>query len=320
MIGVMTSNPRVSVVIIFLNEEKFLRQAIDSVLAQTYTNWELLMVDDGSTDKSTQIAKEYAAADTSRIRYLEHPGHANRGMSASRNHGIAYATGEYLAFLDADDVWLPHKLERHVRLLDRHPDAAMVYGAPVYWYNWTGKIDDYGRDEVPSLLVPTDTPIPPPTLLLTFLAGKAPPPWPSDVVIRHTVAKAVGGFEDIFRGMYEDQAFFSKVLLIYPVVASSECSMKYRQHPDACYLVAKRTGQRDQARVFYLRWLKRYLATQKNIDSEVWRVLRVRLEPYRVSHVLRVRGRRLLKESASTVRSLAGRAWTALTRSVTHQG
>src|SRR5689334_8794235 len=118
------SAPLVSVVLIFLNEERFLSEAIDSVLVQTYSNWELLLVDDGSVDGSSRIAKQYAEQNTERVRYVEHPGHENRGMSASRNLGIQNASGEFIAFLDADDVWLPNKLRRQLAILSEHPDAA----------------------------------------------------------------------------------------------------------------------------------------------------------------------------------------------------
>src|SRR5258706_2880162 len=78
----------VSVVVIFLNAERFISEAVESVVAQTYGNWELLLVDDGSNDGSTEIARSYAAKFPDKIRYLEHHGHENRGMSASRNLGI----------------------------------------------------------------------------------------------------------------------------------------------------------------------------------------------------------------------------------------
>ena len=77
----------VSAVIIFLNAERFLEEAIESVRAQTYTDWELLLVDDGSTDGSSGCARRHAAAEPGRIRYLDHPGHVNLGMSAARNLG-----------------------------------------------------------------------------------------------------------------------------------------------------------------------------------------------------------------------------------------
>ena len=93
--------PCVSVITIFLNAERFLAEAIESVLAQSFDNLELILVDDGSTDSSTDIAKRYAGRHEFRIRYLEHPGHANRGMSASRNLGISSATGDFIAFIDA---------------------------------------------------------------------------------------------------------------------------------------------------------------------------------------------------------------------------
>lgn len=97
----------VSATIAFLNAEKFLAETIESVLAQTYPNWELWLVDDGSTDGSSQIARDYAARHADRIHYLEHPGHENRGKSASRNLGLRHARGRYVTWLDADDVWLP---------------------------------------------------------------------------------------------------------------------------------------------------------------------------------------------------------------------
>src|ERR1043165_10106697 len=102
--------PAVTAITIFLNEEKFLVEAVESVLAQSSQDWELLLVDDGSSDGSTEIARSYAERHPDRIRRLEHPGHANRGMSASRNLGVSQARGRYVGFLDADDVWLPGQL------------------------------------------------------------------------------------------------------------------------------------------------------------------------------------------------------------------
>src|SRR5205823_7019859 len=101
----MTKEPLVTGVIIFLNGEAFLAEAIESVRAQTWLNWELLLVDDGSTDHSTAIARSYAEKFPAQIRYLEHENHANCGMSASRNLGIHNARGEFIAFLDVDDLW-----------------------------------------------------------------------------------------------------------------------------------------------------------------------------------------------------------------------
>src|SRR5215208_465500 len=107
-----TKSPRVSAIVIFLNAGPFFEEAIESILVQDYDDWELLLVDDGSTDGSTEIARRYADGDPSRIRYLTHPGGENRGMSASRNLGVRQARGEYVAFLDADDTWLQGKLTR----------------------------------------------------------------------------------------------------------------------------------------------------------------------------------------------------------------
>src|SRR6266545_5517239 len=117
----MNRELRVSVVIIFLNAAKFIEEAISSVFAQTYNGWELLLVDDGSTDGSTQIARKYAASYPGKIFYIAHEGHKNRGMSASRNLGIRHARCEYVAFLDGDDVWLPHKLREQVAIMRAQP-------------------------------------------------------------------------------------------------------------------------------------------------------------------------------------------------------
>src|SRR5260370_40898850 len=99
----------VSVVVAFYNAERFLAEAIDSVLAQTYTRWELLLVDDGSSDSGQEIARRYATQYPGRIQCLEHPGHRNLGMCTSRNLGARHSRGEYIAGLDSDDVWLPRK-------------------------------------------------------------------------------------------------------------------------------------------------------------------------------------------------------------------
>ena len=90
--------PRVSVVMIFLDERRFLAEAVASVRHQHFEDWELLLVDDGSTDGSTELARAFAAESPARIRYLEHQGHANRGMSAARNLGVARVRFVVVAF------------------------------------------------------------------------------------------------------------------------------------------------------------------------------------------------------------------------------
>ena len=99
--------PLVSVITIFLDAVAYFDEAVDSVLGQTYPHWELILVDDGSTDGTASLAQDYATRYPDRIRYVTRPNHENRGMSASRNLGIRHARGALVGFLDADDVWLP---------------------------------------------------------------------------------------------------------------------------------------------------------------------------------------------------------------------
>src|SRR5689334_5372936 len=120
----MNNKLLVSIITPFFNTENFLQEAIESVIYQTYENWELLLIDDGSTDNSMRIAQEYAAKYPDKIRYLEHHKHQNRGKSTSRNLGINHAKGEYICFLDADDVFMPLKLEKQLAILAAYPEAA----------------------------------------------------------------------------------------------------------------------------------------------------------------------------------------------------
>jgi glycosyltransferase involved in cell wall biosynthesis len=298
----------VSVVIIFLDAERFLEEAIQSVIAQTHPRWEMLLVDDGSCDDSSAIARRHAMSDPDRVRYLEHPGHRNLGMSASRNLGLRHARGNYLALLDADDVWLPEKLERQVAILEEHPAVALLYGAPLYWFGWTGRAEDRARDYVIDLKLPADRVYTPPSLLIPFLQRAAPTPCPSDVLVRRDVADRVGGFEAHFTGVnmvYEDQGFFAKLLLNAPAYASSETWDYYRQHPSSCYMVSKASGGRDVARHYFLRWFRTYLHQQGITEGPVWDAVRSELRPYSPAS----RAMRRARELARATLPLRLRAW-----------
>jgi glycosyltransferase involved in cell wall biosynthesis len=310
----MNSKPLVSAIIIFLNEEEFIREAIESVFAQTYGRWELILVDDGSTDGSTAIAQQYMKKHPGRVCYLEHEGHQNRGMSASRNLGIRQAKGQFIAFLDADDVWLPHKLEQQVAILESQPEAAMVYGPTQWWYSWTEKPEDIQRDFVHELGVPPNTLIKPPMLLARFLEDEGISPCTCSVLVRREVVERTGGFEEIFRGMYEDQAFCAKVCLKAPVYVSGECGYRYRQHPNSCVSVAQETGSISSARLVFVTWLEKYLSEQGIKNTRVWHTLRRKLWPYRHANVyLALRNAKQLfagmrERAVSTVRIFYGLA------------
>lgn len=113
--------PRVSVIIPVRNGAQFIRQAIDSILSQTLTDLELLVVDDASTDNTCEIIQSY---DDLRLRYLQNP--QCLGVSASRNLAMVEARAPYVAFLDADDIAYPQRLEMQIAYLDSHPEVALV--------------------------------------------------------------------------------------------------------------------------------------------------------------------------------------------------
>jgi glycosyltransferase involved in cell wall biosynthesis len=282
----MTNKPLVSVVIPFFDAEKFLQDALLSVVAQTYQAWELFLVDDGSTDKSTHIAREYAEKYPAKVCYLEHADHQNHGKSASRNRGIQNASGKYIAFLDADDVWLSNILEEQVAMLESHPEAAMLYGPIQWWYSWTGKPEDLGRDYVEKLGVSPNTLIQPPNLLTLFLQNRAA--VPSDILVRRETIERVGGFDEEFKVLYEDQVFYAKICLAAPVFASNKCWYRYRQHPDSSCARGMITGEYYTSRPVFLNWLAAYLSAQGIKDAALWQALTKELWPYRHPAVYRL--------------------------------
>ena len=203
----------------------------------------------------------YAEQCPKKVRYLEHNGHRNRGASAARNLGISNAKGEYIAFLDADDVWLPDKLDHQVAILNSQPKAAMLCGSTQWWYSWTGNSEDIERDHIRAISVQPDTLFMPPKLLTLFLQNTNCP-CTCSVLLRREIIEATGGFEDAFRSVFTDQAFYAKVCLKAPVFVSGDCWDKYRQHPDSCCAVAKRTKTLHFAELSYLNWLEQYLLAE----------------------------------------------------------
>jgi GT2 family glycosyltransferase len=183
-----------------------------------------------------------------------------------------------VAILDADDVWLPDTLPDQVMILEARPAAALVYGRVQRWYSWSGITDDRQRDSFRELAVPADSLVEPPTQLVLLLQDKG---MPSGFMIRREVMQRVGGYEESFRGMYEDNAFLVKVCLRNAVFASNECWYRYRKHQQSASSLAVSAGRYQTARLEFLKWVETYLANEQIVDPRIWNVLRRELRPLR---------------------------------------
>lgn len=252
------SDARVSVIMPFVNAQAHLAEAVESVIGQTLTDWELLLIDDGSTDDSPRIANDFVAGER-RIRLLA-PDPARRGAAAARNRGIAAARGQYVAFLDSDDLYEPGKLAHDAAALDADGEAAWVYGATRWFYE-----DARTRDYVERLGLRLDRRYLPPELLnRIILEERGDIPCTCGVMIRRSALDAVGGFEEQFV-LYEDQSLWVKLLLRYPVRVLSGCNALYRQHPASTSSAAVSSGDYSQsaghpARDAFLTWVAHHAA------------------------------------------------------------
>jgi glycosyltransferase involved in cell wall biosynthesis len=256
----MSDTPLVSVIVPFLDVAPFLAEAIESVRAQRYTNWELLLCDDGATDGSSDIAREYAERDPARIRHLVHDGPAHQGASAARNLGLRHARGELIALLDGDDVWLPGKLAEQVAILQAHPEADALYGLTELWHSWTGAAADAGRDEQPPSGVADGTLLGPRELLGGMLRRELLVPCTCSIVMRADAVRRAGGFANEFPGIYDDVAFYSRLSLVGSFLFVERQWDRYRQHAASTYATVRRSRERRGARLKYLTWLQGQLA------------------------------------------------------------
>jgi glycosyltransferase involved in cell wall biosynthesis len=207
----------ISAIIPTYNYGRFLREAIDSVLAQTYPVLELIVVDDGSTDDTPQILASYG----DRVRAIFQ---TNGGVGVARNRGIAQARGEYVAFLDSDDVWLSRKLEKEIALFDADPDLGLVHsGAETF--------DNSGKTLVVSLSGMEGW-IGPELLRLDQTVIAAPG---SGTIVPKRIAEEIGGFDPELQPS-EDWDFCYRIATRYRVGFVPEVLVRYRMHGSGIHL------------------------------------------------------------------------------------
>jgi glycosyltransferase involved in cell wall biosynthesis len=219
-----TDAPLVSVVIPAYNAAAFLRAAIESVLAQTFRSFELIVVDDGSTDETAAIARSFGA----RLRYVRQQ---NARQAAARNHGLRESRGALIAFLDADDLWREDKLAKQVALLQSDPALGLVYCSMT-------EIDAAGRclGELPARLrghVMRD-------VLLGRGGGGGG--LGSTAVVRREVFEAVGDFDSDLPPC-EDTDFFWRAASRYAVDFVDEPLVSYRQHSESAHVDVDRMAR-----------------------------------------------------------------------------
>ena len=214
------SEPVVSVVLVVCNVERFLSEAIESILGQTFREFEFIIVDFGSTDKSKEIVSSYAAKD-SRVRLHEIP---HCGLAEARNAGCFLARGKYIAIVDADDVSLPDRLMWEVEFLEKHPEVGVVGGA----VNW---IDAAGT--------PMTNFVPPPGVTLRPVTGndeiqsaliKYNPFWQPSVLIRKDAFVLVGGYRPAFAPT-EDYDLWLRIAEHFEMANLKQVVLNYRIHP-----------------------------------------------------------------------------------------
>jgi len=200
-------SPLVSIVLPVHNGERFLREALDSCLSQSYRQWELIVVDDDSTDATPAILREAAAADP-RIRVIRNA--RNLGLPLSLNTGFASARGAIFTWTSDDNRYLPTALERMVQTLCDHPDAALVYASQEFIDADGASLGVY-RSNIPETLCCFNT------VNACF-------------AYRREVWEELGGYDDNYR-LVEDWEYWLRIARRHELLPIEDCLYQYRQHP-----------------------------------------------------------------------------------------
>lgn len=269
---------QVSVITPVRDGRAFLGEAIASVKAQSVADWEMLIVDDGSTDGGAELAAAAARADP-RIRLIATG--ARRGAAAARNVGLKAARGDFVALLDADDLFEPEKFAVELAAMAAHPAAAMVYGPTLWWW------PDEDRPPWPEPMHRLAGRLhAPPELFVRVLVDRGfDAPCTCGVLMRRSAVEEVGGFEEAFT-LYEDQTLWAKLMLRWPAYVHATPVARYRQHAASTSARAVREGRyhpKDPhaARADFLVWAaEEAKAAGRWPEARVRRTLRLAMAAY----------------------------------------
>jgi glycosyltransferase involved in cell wall biosynthesis len=239
---------QISVVMPAFNAERFLPEAIESVLAQTWKGFELIILDDGSWDSTREIAQSYALRD-SRVRVESH---ANMGIAATLNKGLALSTGEWVVQMHADDVMMPNRLERQLAFVAEHPELAAA-SSWIEHINAEGKVIASGNSPLVTHAA----------VQKVFIANELIGVSHSACILRKSAVQAVGGYREQFR-VNEDIDLWSRLLEHgYKILVQPECLLEYRIHAGSASIARARTIYQQ------LHWVKDCMLRRRRGEQEV---------------------------------------------------
>lgn len=247
---------RVDIIIPTYNREKYLREAINSVLNQTYQDYKIIVIDDGSTDNTREIMEKYVTNYPNRIKYFYQ---MNKGPSAARNKGIAASQAMFIAFLDSDDMWYPEKLEVQISFLERNPQFSMCFsesevinanGNTVYFTNLRKSIPRDGW-------------------ILKYILQK-PSIFTPSVIIRRNVFSSIGTFDESMGNIGEDTDLFLRVALNFQVCLIERPLIKCRIHEQNISFDPLAYGYRIQIYKRFLRQNKLFHKQNKRLIAKIF--------------------------------------------------
>ncbi|MBD1809591.1 glycosyltransferase [Microcoleus sp. FACHB-SPT15] len=201
--------PTVSIITPAYNAERTILETIESVQKQTYSDFELIIIDDGSKDRTVELVQSIK---DERLKVFSYE---NGGVCVARNRGLPHATGEFIAFIDADDLWTPDKLELQLAALREHPEAGVAYSWTYFMYEQEGSV-------VPGKPVSFEGNVYPKLLVENFLAHGSNP------LIRRKAIESVGEFDSTFPHC-ADWDFYRRLALCWPFVVVRKHQIYYRQ-------------------------------------------------------------------------------------------
>lgn len=200
---------QVSVIIPTYNSSQFLYEAVQSVLQQTLTDIEIIVVDDGSTDKTSELMQQFG----NKVNYIYQE---NQGVSAARNNGIKASRGKYVAFLDSDDIWLPTKLEKQIKALNENPKNKVCY---TEYFSVSEKMTPQDLRRIRS-----DVSVLQDLLLVGNVVGP-----PSTVVAEREMFERIGGFDESL-SLSADWDMWIRLACVTEFIFLNEPLVKYRLH------------------------------------------------------------------------------------------